>query len=127
MGIFDKAGDLLVKKLTNKETVRLPYDKLTEIVNEEFIMGADDEFLDKVLKTAKGGFFKFSERQLESASERYTLKVGSWNDEIPLGKVTYVIDNVENKFYQLDKDSRWKKFYKSVEAAVQMEKINRTR
>ena len=98
------------------------------MVNDEFIKGADDEFLQKVQKTAKGGGW-FTKRELRSASGRYRLYVGAWNTGYILGrrKMTYIFDNIENKFYQLDSDWRWKKFYKRVSADVQMEKINRGR
>lgn len=128
MGLTDKVGDMLVKGISKKETIRIPYDKLADMVNDEFIKGADDEFLQKVQKTAKGGGW-FTKRELISASGRYRLYVGAWNTGYILGrrKMTYIFDNTENKFYQLDSDWHWKKFYKRVSADVQMEKINRGR
>lgn len=128
MGLTDKVGDMLVKGISKKETIRIPYDKLADMVNDEFIKDADDEFLQKVQKTAKGGGW-FTKRKLISASGRYRLYVGAWNTGYILGrrKMTYIFDNIENKFYQLDSDWHWKKFYKRVSADVQMEKINRGR
>ena len=125
MGLLDKVSDSVLKKVTKKETVRVNYEQLTEIVKEHFITGADDEFLNKVLKTAKGGGV-FTQRFLKSNSERYTFFVGGGNRWF-LGreKQSYVFDNVENKFYKLDKDRHWKKFYRAVAAAVTTEKMSR--
>ena len=128
MSLLDKANDSILKKVAKKETIHISYEQLTELVKDEFIKGANDEFLKKVQKTAKGGGW-VTKKDLNSASGRYTLHVGSWNTGYIFGrrKQTYIIDNVENKFYQLDKDGKWKKFYKAVCGAIQMEKINRSR
>ena len=42
-------------------------------------------------------------------------------------KTVWIKDIEANKFYQLDKDRKWKKFYKSVLGEINMEKINRNR
>ena len=55
MSLLDKASDLILKKVTKKETIRISYEQLTKLVKDEFIKGANDEFLKKVQKTAKGG------------------------------------------------------------------------
>ena len=130
MGFIDNLGDKAVEKLTGQETIRLPFDKVAEIVKNEFIKGADDDFLKKVAKTAKGGAVKA--RILSSKNERYEMRVSG---DIPnildllLGrkKVVWIHDNEANKFYELDKDRKWKKFYKAVETACKMERINRSR
>lgn len=128
MGIFENLSDKAVEKFANKETIRVPYEQIVEILKEEFIVGADDEFLQKVLKTSKGGNF-FTEKKLESKTGRYLFHVGNLQRGIIFGKhkVVWIQDNEANKFYQLDKDRYWKKFYKSVDAAIKMEKINRNR
>lgn len=128
MGLLNNVTDSLVKKIAKAETIRITYQQLAEIVRDEFIKGADDEFLKKVQKTAKGGGW-ITKKNLDSASGRYTLHVGCWNTGYILGrrKQTYIFDNTENKFYHLNKDGQWKKFYKAVNSEVQMEKINRAR
>ena len=127
MGLLDKVSDFVLKKVTKKETVRVNYEQLTEIVKEQFINGADDEFLNKVLKTAKGGGV-FTQKVLKSNPERYTFFVGGGNRWFfGREKQSYVFDNVENKFYELDKDRHWKKFYRAVDAAIQTEKISRNK
>lgn len=55
MSLLDKASDLILKKVTKKETIRISYEQLTKLVKDEFIKGANDEFLKKVQKNAKGG------------------------------------------------------------------------
>lgn len=127
MGLLDKIGDSILKKVTKKETIRVNYEQLTELVKEHFINEADDEFLSKVLKTAKGGGV-FTQRVLKSNPERYTFFVGGGNRWF-LGreKQSYIFDSMENKFYELDKDRYWKKFYKAVDAAIKAEKMDRNK
>ena len=128
MGLLNNVTDSLVKKIAKSETIRITYQQLAEIVRDEFIKGADDEFLKKVQKTAKGGGW-ITKKDLNSASGRYSLHVDNWDTGYILGrrKQTYIFDNVENKFYQLNKNRHWKKFYKAVNSEIQMEKINRMR
>lgn len=128
MSIFENLSDKAVAKFAKKETIRVPYEQIVEILKDEFITGADDEFLQKVLKTAKGGSF-FTSKKLESVSGRYLFHVGILQRGIIFGKrkCVWIQDNEANKFYQLDKDRYWKKFYKSADAAIKMEKINRNR
>lgn len=128
MGLFDKLGDIAVEKITKKETIRLSYEQIAEIVKDEFIKGADDEFIEKVRKTAKGGNM-FTEKKLESKSGRYLLYVGNTQSGLLFGrrKAVWIQDNEANKYYELDKDRKWKKFYKTVESACKMERVNRGR
>lgn len=128
MGLLDNISDAIVSKISKKETIRLPYSQLAGMVKDEFIIGADDEFLNQVAKTAKGGG-AFTVRKLLSKNERYLLYVGGWNRGWIFGisKMVYILDNESNKFYQMDKDRSWKKFYKTVDTDVKMEKINRNR
>lgn len=127
MGLFDKLGDAAVKGITKAETIRISYDALSKIVIDAFVVGADDAFLAKVLKTAKGGFA--IPKEMKSKEGRYDLHVGArpngcvWLSSKPV----WVFDREVNKFYQLDKDSKWKKFYKAIQSAIQLEKINRKR
>lgn len=127
MGLLDKMSDMVIGGITKKETIRLPYEQLASLVTDEFIKGADDAWLGKVLKTAKGGFV--ITKEIKSKNERYTFHVGTrprgllWLNSKPV----WILDNEANKFYQLDKDTKWKKFYRAIEAAVSMEKINRIR
>ncbi len=128
MGVLDRLGDKAVEKFAKKETIRLPYEQMAEIVKKEFIIGADDEFLSQIIKTAKGGAVKAG--TLLSKNGRYEMRVAG---DIPnildllLGrkKVVWIQDNEANKFYQLNKDRKWKKFYKEVETACKMERIHR--
>ncbi|MDD6563928.1 MAG: hypothetical protein PUF08_02480 [Clostridiales bacterium] len=128
MGLLDKVVDKAVEKYTKKETIRISCEQMAEIVREEFIKGADEEFLRKVSKTAKGGGV-ITQKNLESKNERYTLHVGCIQAGVAFGrrKVVWIQDNQANKFYQLDKDRNWKKFYKAVDSDVKMERVNRNR
>ena len=127
MGLVDKMSDMVIGGITKKETIRLPYEELAKLVTDEFIKGADDAWLGKVLKTAKGGVV--FNKDMKSENERYELHVGTrprgllWLASKPV----WILDNETNRFYQLDKNTKWKKFYKAVEAAVKMERINRDR
>ncbi len=126
MGILDNLSDKAVGKFTKKETIRLTYDKMVELIKTDFINGADEEFLNMILKTAKGGNF-FTEKKLESKNGRYLFYVGNLQRGIIFGKrkTVWIKDDEANKFYQLDKDRYWKKFYLLVDSAIKMEKINR--
>ena len=127
MGLLSKIGDIAVKGLTKNETIRLPYNEIVKILEKEFISGADDEFLNKVRKTAKGGFAV--PKEMKSKNERYDFRVGTrprgllWLNSKPV----WIFDNEANTFYQLDKNLKWKKFYKAVDTSIKVEKINRNK
>lgn len=127
MGFIDKMSDMVIGGITKIETIRLPYEELAKIVTDEFIKGADDVWLGKVLKTAKGGFM--FNKEMKSKNERYNFHVGTRPRGLVwlASKPVWILDNEANRFYQLDKDTKWKKFYKAIEVAVKMEKINRNR
>ena len=127
MGLFDKLFDKAAEKLSGKETIRLPYEQMAGLVKDEFITGAEDEYLDYVLKIAKGMWYKKDGKDffnLLSSNGRYLFKVLKVSGS---KKSVWLEDNETGKFYQLDKDKDWKKFYKEIETAVKMEKINRNR
>ena len=126
MGFIDKLSDKVISGITEKETIRLPYEELAKIVTDEFIKGAEDAWLDKVLKTAKGGFV--IAKDMKSINESYDFHVGTRPNGLVwlASKPVWVLDNEANRFYQLDKDTKWKKFYKAIEAAVNMEKQQRS-
>lgn len=127
MGLIEKIGDKAIGGLTKSETVRISYEELAEIIKREFIDGQDDAFLSKVLKTAKGGFL-FS-KNLKSKKQRYDFHVGTrphglvWLNSKP----AWVFDNEENKFYQLDKNIKFKKLYQTIKTLVHSEKYNRNK
>ena len=128
MGLFSKFVDVAVESVTKAETVRISYDTLSKIVTDAFIVGAEDDFLQKVQKTVKGGLF--FPKELKSQNERYELYVGYMQRGALVGgggKPAWVFDNEANKFYQLDKDNKWRKFYKAVKEAIKLEKYNRNR
>lgn len=127
MGLMGKMSDKVIGCIAKKETIRLPYEELAKIVTDEFINGADDTWLAKVVKTAKGGFF--FQKDMKSKTGRYDFHVGTRPHGLVwlASKPVWVLDNQENKFYQLDKNAKWKRFYKAIDAAVKMEKINRNR
>lgn len=123
MGLFNWLEDSGVKALTGKETIRLPYDVLVEMVKQKLINGADDDLLARVRKTAKGGFL-FA-KDMKSPDGRYDFHVGARQRGPISMKTVYLFDNEQNKFYQLDKDRRWKKVYRLLDTAIKMEQINR--
>ena len=127
MGLFETISDKAIGGLTKTETVRISYEELAKIIKREFIDGQDDVFLSKVLKTAKGGFL--FDKNLKSKNQRYDFHVGTrphglvWLNSKP----AWVFDNEENKFYQLDKNIKFKKLYKTIKTLVYNEKYNRNR
>lgn len=127
MGFFDRLSDKAVEKFSGKETIRLPYEQMVGLVKDEFITGADDEYLGYVLKIAKGLWYKKDGEDffnLISANGRYLFKVLKVSGS---KRSVWIEDHEANKFYQLDKDKDWKKFYKEIETAIKMEQINRSR
>lgn len=123
MGLLNWLEDTGVKALTDKETIRLPYEALAEVVTQKLINGADEALLAQVKKTAKGGFL-FA-KEMKSLDGRYEFHVGARQRGPISMKTVWLFDNEQNKFYQLDKDRRWKKFYRLVDTAVKMEQLNR--
>ena len=82
MGLLNKVSDLAVQKISKKETIRLSYDKLSEIVSEKFIKGADDDFLKRICKTAKGGYCSYTGKDLTSIDKNYLFHVGTRQNNI---------------------------------------------
>ncbi len=118
MGLFNNS---------NSKTQFLEIEELLKIVNEQFIIGADDLLLAKVKKTAKGGGI-ITWKQMMSQDNRYKFFVGNWNYIWIFGrrKIVYVLDNQENITYMLKSGWKWKKFYKSVIEAIIVEKSKRS-
>ena len=127
MGLLNWLEDSVVKATTNRETIRLSYDGLAKVVEQFFIQGADESYLLQVKRVSKGGLF--FPKELKTADGRYTLQVGALQRGLWLlqSKSVWVLDSVENKFYQLDKDRTWRKFNKSVTAAIEQEIISRNK
>lgn len=127
MGIIGNLVDKALDKAMKTETINLPFEQLAQIVKDEFMPGADDEFLKKLEKTAKGSLFRA--KCLDTASGRYQLYVGVLRGGFNLSgrRNVWIMDREVKKFYQLDKPSKWKKFYKLVRTDVRMERVNRNR
>lgn len=131
MGILDRLGDKAVEKITKRETIRLPFDQMAQLVQDWFIAKADDEYLEAVGRTAKcAGVFPV--RKMTSKDEKYNWRVEKlrWSIfDVIRGrrKVVWILDVDAKKFYQLDKDKDWKKFYNAVDTAIKMEKVNRNK
>lgn len=110
------------------EKIKIPYENLVKIVTDEFITGADGEYLRSVQKTARGCRFLgiVFKKSLVSKTGKYSLNVsgGLWLMFITRKRVW--VENRETKqIYKLNKCSHWKKFYKAVELACKMERIKR--
>ncbi len=125
MGLLDKLSDQAVSGLIEAETVRIHFEEMAALVEREFIVGSDTAVLEKVLKTAKGGFIL--EKEMQSFNKRFLFHVGArphgliWLNSKPV----WVFDRDENRFYQLDRDLKWKKFYSLIDSAIRTEKKNR--
>lgn len=120
MGLSNMLEDTLVKVINKGESVRLPYDKMAELVHKYFIEDADDEFLREVSQTAKGGTW-FKDRKLESSCGKYTWRVSaplrSFNI-FAVSKNVWIHDKQRNIFYIIEKRSHWKKFYQKVKTDI---------
>lgn len=122
--LLDKISDVAVKGFTGMETIRLPYGELTKIVVREFIYGSDDTFLEKVRKTAQCGFVV--PKEMKSKNGKYDFHVKKRPNGLLWlsSKLVWILDCETNKYYQLDKNLKWEKFYEAVETAVNNEKTN---
>lgn len=129
MGILNKLGDSFVEGLSNSKIIRLSYEEMAKLVNEYFIVGANDEYLDKVRIISKGGKIKF--RELMSINGRYKYNVSSYSMDIVeiflKRKSVLIFDKDTNKYYKLDREIHWKKFFKEIEMYIKFEKINRNK
>ncbi len=125
MGIFENMTDKLVEKVSKRETIRFTAEQMVELVKELFITNANDEFLKQVEDTAKGGNV-FTEKRLASADGSYVFEVGNLQRGVAFGqsKTVWIKDMQANKFYEIDKDKNWKKFYQGVCNAVRMERVH---
>ena len=125
MGLVDKLSDKIVKKATKTETIRLPYPQLVEVVKKKLLENANEETLNSVLKTAKGGHYFSKGKSFVTPDEKFEFHVGPTQSNYLFGrcKSTWILDKEADKFYQLDKDRHWKKFYKELETAIKMMKI----
>lgn len=101
---------------TKKETLKVSAEELAKMVEREFIANADQKFLKKVLKTAKGGI-RFA-KTLKTEDKKFTLFVGSALFYVIPLKTVSVFSEEENKLYVLEKDKYWKAFYTAVKSAV---------
>lgn len=121
MGLFNKISDVVSGAVSKTETIRVSIEELADIVAKEFIYGSDKSFLIKVKKTAKGGVVVT--KQLKSKDERFEFHVGARPHGLIwlASKPVWVYDKAERKFYQLDKNINWKKFYKVIEARIEEE------
>ncbi len=112
MGLFEKVVDKALKL----NTTYLPYDKLAEIVKNEFIDGADADQLRKVKKAAKGG------PDVTSISGKYSLGCSvttNFSNIIAIfapKRAVYIEENGTKNLFQLDKEKNYRKFRKAVMA-----------
>lgn len=125
MSIFSK----LSGNIAGLENEVIPYEQMVGMVRENFIKGADDDFLKKVKKTAKGDTFTDGMRLLDSKDERFRLIVQPVFRSFMvwiMGKDVSFVDRQEGKHYMI-RSRQWKKFYKFVLRVIEEEKLNRTR
>lgn len=109
-------GDKVLKAAFKVETIRLSPMELADMIKKEFIDGADEVYLKKLHKTIKGGLFL--SKYLVSHSERYCLKVFTW-DTFYTGRAVWIEDRESSdKFYQLDKNRNYRKLRKLIYSII---------
>lgn len=124
MGVLER----IRKNMTGMETVCISYSQMASMVRTKFIEGADDDYLKKVKRTAKSRTFdRYSIDQLDSKDGNCQLTVYPILSSffiLLLGKHVSLTNQEEKTVYTI-KNRQWKKFYKAVELAIEMEKLNR--
>lgn len=126
MGVLENIS----KNMSGMETVCISYDQMAAMVRTTFIEGADDDYLKKVKRTAKSRTFdRYSIDELDSKDGNCKLTVYPILSSffiLLLGKHVSLTNQEEKKIYTI-KSRQWKKFYKAVELAIEIEKINRNK
>lgn len=100
--------------------IKVSCEEIANMVIEHMVVGADEKFLKKLAKTAKGGG-KFGQ-SLATKDKTYGLYVGSPLFFFMKPRDVLFTDETDNKAaYELNDKKEWPKFYELVTAAIQKE------
>ncbi len=117
----------LWEKVSGQKTYRLSPDELAEKVNELFIINADEFYLEKLSKIAKGNLKYKSE--ISSEDDRYIFDVYEAEDLIIpflnlfiVFREVSIFDIEEDCYYTLDKKRNYKTFYRLIKSKIDFRK-----
>lgn len=106
-------------------STKVSYDEIVKVVAQKFISGADEDFLRKVEKTAKGARGSF--KNLKTPDKKILLSVSPgptflfW-----LKHHDVAVKNQETKeVFEMSSAKDWPKFYEGVKDEIEKERKNR--
>jgi len=106
-----------------KQEMKIPYEKMVEMVTENFIVGSDRAFLKRVEKVAKGGgMFNDTGDVLHNKNKTFSLFVLKPFFFFMKGKDVILTDDVNNIVYEMIPKTDWPKFYEEIVKAIEEER-----
>ena len=105
------------------KSIKISYKEMADKVISTFVVGADDAFLKKVEKAAKGGgIFNDIGNALTTPDKKYAFFVGAPFFFFMKSKDVCFIEKETKQAYDMKPNSDWKKFYDLVLAAIAEER-----
>jgi len=107
--------------MAKSTSVKISCDEMIQKVVDTFIVGADQKFLKKVEKAAKGGgFMNDIGNALSTKDKKYSFIVFAPLFFFMKSKSVFFLDKENNVEYEMPK-KEWPKFYQAIKDAVAKE------
>ena len=102
------------------KTQKIGYEEMSKKVIDAFVIGADEAFLKKVAKTAKGGggLINTVGKALTTKDNKYSFLVGAPFFFFMKNKSVDFANNESKEMYSLTPTKDWGKFYAAVQTAI---------
>ncbi|MBE6586512.1 MAG: hypothetical protein E7645_08380 [Ruminococcaceae bacterium] len=101
------------------ETKKVSCEEMVAIVAREFIKGADEKFLRKIEKTAKGGS---NPKSLYSKNEEFFLIVSDKTFFFGSSRDVMIVVENSSVTYQLASAKEWRNFYEGIKQEIAKER-----
>ncbi len=119
-----RSASKVADKVFGLDTTYLPYNELVQKIKETILVGANQEQLARIEKTAKGGW-KFNKTYTTDDGHyslcvmpEYSIIFRYLPSMLGLKKDVYLYDTVDKKYYQIDNKKDWKKFYQAIQEEI---------